>query len=106
MKFILTFNRNLSTILKYFGGIEENLLLSRLKTYLKFRNSLHILVDHSLSLEEPSSSLRTVLYAVPYSYIWRQFASQGVTTQSSLGGPGVKTWHWALSDMTPQHSER
>ena len=106
MKFILTFNRNLSTILKYFGGIEENLLLSRLKTYLKFRNSLHILVDHSLSLEEPSSSLRTVLYAVSYSYIWRQFASQGVTTQSSLGGPGVKTWHWALSDMTPQHSER
>ena len=43
-----------STIQKYFGGIEENPLLYRSKTYLKFRNSLHISVDHSRGLEEPS----------------------------------------------------
>ena len=94
-----------STIQKYFGGIEENPLLYRLKTYLKFRNSLHILVDHSRGLEEPSlSSLRTALRSAPHSYnIWRQFTAQGVTAQSSLGGPGVKTWHRVLSDKTSQH---
>lgn len=93
-----------STIQKYFGGIEENPLLYRLKTYLKFRNSLHIWVDHSRGLEEPSLPLRTALRSVPHSYnIWRQFAAQGVTAQSSLGGPGVKTWHRVLSDMTSQH---
>ena len=92
-----------STIQKYFGGIEENPLLYRLKTYLKFRNSLHIWVDHSRGLEEPSLPLRTALRSVPHSYnIWRQFTAQGVTAQSSLGGPGVKTWHRALSDMTSQ----
>ena len=109
-KFQHVFNRNLSshsTIQKYFGGIEENPLLYRLKTYLKFRNSLHIWVDHSRGLEEPSLfSIRTALRCVPHSYnIWRQFAAQGVTAQSSLGGPGVKTWHRVLSDVTSQGAQ-
>ena len=95
-----------STIQKYFGGIEENPLLYRLKTYLKFRNSLHIWESITAGAwkSPPSSSLRTALRSVPHSYnIWRQFAAQGVTAQSSPGGPGVKTWHRALSDMTSQH---
>ena len=53
--------------------------------------------------KSPPSSLRTALRCVPHSYnIWRQFAAQGVTAQSSLGGPGVKTWHRVLKDVTSQ----